>query len=633
MSAIAKHSTLVSVENDNIEAAPEIGSWWWVSGDGKPWLGCVTHVGSNFAEIVGVSERRYYSPPSDRIHLDEFHVRCKPEPNAESKIGERIGYHRSLAQKLMEEIKTLTGRLGISIAALPSVTDAGTQAIALRSGNGPIEEYKASLEKAKTKTLPDLFKRIEEENEIAAGWMTAQLLPLKAQAAQMKPAIKRIERQIFNVELYAGLVEKVEQIADGEPAELSTPVHLFQRRAYMDEECLANYKAGGMTFKNINAFDRWIAKRENRNRLLPFDRCMLAFRVRRNLKEIDTPSLSAFIKLFYEQDLDKLTFLYIRNGERLYRLRTKIEFGEDLFPDLTHIEESGVLFGMFEGYECKKIVSVGEVEDWQRRKEAYDAYRKLSWDEQRKTLHPSFSSSFERYEPYDKDSVFYDDITAFIEEETARHNRLVLILQGLLDRSPVLHPHPPWRLWTPEGFATGLRLIYDNSRAIAAGDAPDFEEYRRRLNARLKTGSVTTGQEDYWERVEARKESERMDGDWRVKGDWRPKRLRPQGDPGPGLLACVENFRRGAGTCTYRWSKDRQREAQWRHRRSAAGAIARRVTVPVAEVLNVDAYKPGDFHIFFDDPRTRAGYLQWAPLLLAAEDYHAGKRKVGEESE
>ncbi len=45
-------------------------------------------------------------------------------------------------------------------------------------------------------------------------------------------------------------------------------------------------------------------------------------------------------------------------------------------------------------------------------------------------------------------------------------------------------------------------------------------------------------------------------------------------------------------------------------------------------LFNVDAYTPGDYKQFFEDPRTRAEYLKWAPFLLTAEDYHAGKRKV-----
>lgn len=48
-------------------------------------------------------------------------------------------------------------------------------------------------------------------------------------------------------------------------------------------------------------------------------------------------------------------------------------------------------------------------------------------------------------------------------------------------------------------------------------------------------------------------------------------------------------------------------------------------------LFNVDAYTPGDFRQFFEDPRTRAQYLKWAPYLLAAEEYHAGNRGILED--
>jgi hypothetical protein len=33
--------------------------------------------------------------------------------------------------------------------------------------------------------------------------------------------------------------------------------------------------------------------------------------------------------------------------------------------------------------------------------------------------------------------------------------------------------------------------------------------------------------------------------------------------------------------------------------------------------------------LVYDDYRTRQAYLKWAPVLLAAEEYHAGNLKVG----
>jgi hypothetical protein len=54
-------------------------------------------------------------------------------------------------------------------------------------------------------------------------------------------------------------------------------------------------------------------------------------------------------------------------------------------------------------------------------------------------------------------------------------------------------------------------------------------------------------------------------------------------------------------------------------------SVRQTLSVPAGALLNISAYRQGDFKQFFADPRTRAEYLKWAPLLLTAEDYLAGK--------
>jgi len=76
--------------------------------------------------------------------------------------------------------------------------------------------------------------------------------------------------------------------------------------------------------------------------------------------------------------------------------------------------------------------------------------------------------------------------------------------------------------------------------------------------------------------------------------------------------------------CLFRWTRDSLRSDWYGNYKK----IKCSVTVPMDELFNVDAYTPGDYHQFYDDPRTREEYLEWAPLLLAAEDYHAGKLKI-----
>ena len=162
----------------------------------------------------------------------------------------------------------------------------------MASSTADIKAHKAALIKAQTDTLPKLFAQIKDENEQMAVWMEAQLLPMQSDVKRLQTATGAIKDRIFTVELYAGLTEELVKIQDGKPADNDTKVSLFQRRHYMDEECLGDYDAGGMDYKKIEDFDAWLLRPHNLRRILPKDRCIVAFRIRRNRKERkDRPSL------------------------------------------------------------------------------------------------------------------------------------------------------------------------------------------------------------------------------------------------------------------------------------------------------------------------------------------------------
>lgn len=635
------------------EDSVEIGQWWWVKEKKrKEWLGCVTHIGSNYFEVTSIRNS------SIRVHFDEWDSICRREADPEGYISSRVAHYQKQVRQLMGEVKEVTARLGVG--ASPELSD-GTASIVKATSDRNYETYSKDLVKAKQKTLPDLFSLIEDANEAMASWMKAPTVPMKAQAQQLKGVISQIEDRIFNVELYAGLVEKVVRIKEGAAAPIDAKVHLLQRRCYMDEECLAQYETGGMDFKNLREFDHWLAKPDHLNRILPFPRCIVSFRVRRESKTREWDGVSHplihFINVVSEEAADKSTFLYIKNGEQLYRMSTAINFGEKLFPDMKYKlgnTQSGELlwaesFGggapdrVITDSEYRAIIAKHEreVAEWEKERAAYEAALKSPEAKRRakeqglkKPDHScvdiSWPSSFgpglhRNYEPYSPDNVMFDDISNWIKNNLEEHNRIALILQGLLDRSPVLHPHPPWQIWTNEGFAQALELVYDETRTLTTGKKPDFETYRKRLNTSLRMGSLTVGQEDAWLLYEGAKEAKR----YRSRGGaWLPSRHKPYGNPGPGTVARVSSLKRN-GHCVFRW----QRKATNYGWGTKKPFINTSFECSPDVLLHVDAYTPGDFHLFFDDPRTRAEYLQWAPLLLEAEEYHAGNRKVGDSSE
>jgi hypothetical protein len=464
------------------------------------------------------------------------------------------------------------------------------------------------------------------------NWMQAPLLAMEAEVKILEPAIAAIKERVFNVELYAGLIEEVKLIKDGVPATISEPIHLFQRRAYMDEECLAEYETGGMEFKDIKQFDKWLIKPDNLKRLLPFPRCVLAFQVRRYEKERAITNLRQFINITFGgiKDYDKLTFLYLRNGDQVFRLNTGIEFGSQLFPDLDRSELGGkVIYARMFANRVQNLTSEGAYLDLVKRgREAKEEYERKKAKTKKKdwwTLgYPH--SDLNDYVQWTPDSVLYDDISQHVKEQIDKHNRLVLVLQGLLDRSPVFHPHPPWQIWNQDSFNQAVKLIYDDSRALTDGDKPDFEAYRNRLNASLKVGSITVGQQDAWEMLEAKKENARRDRDYRRHNDYPVTRFQPDGNPGPGLLARVTAINKN-GRCVYRWTREKLRFGRYEDR-ELYHRIPCSLALPSPLLLNISAYQKDDFKVFFSDPRSRADYLQWAIFLLTAEEYLAGNKKV-----
>lgn len=515
---ITKKAELEREESD--QELIEIGQWYWIveneddedgeeSEDYTPWLACVTEVGSNFAEV--------HSPTGSytRIHLDDWKRRTRREFNYKEHISGKIEHYKNEVNQLVEKARDITKRLGVNekLSLVHEHVEESTQSLAVCNSAPDIGAYKNELIKAKDEDLPKIFEDIRKASDKLATWMKADLIPLRAYSDSLKGSIKKLEGKIFNVSLYSGLTEQVEQIKDGVPADYSEKIRLMQRLVYMDEECLLNYKHGGMEFGDIHEFDDWLMQPENLDRLIPFPRCIVAFQVRRNRKERYAGTLwQAFVNIDLE-DADKLTFLYIRNGDKLFRMNCDLDFRGNLFPDKNMLNLTEPMVFRRSHGDDYDFMTVREYEDL-RKKHAEDmrVYRKLCAD--RKKWREENPDKLENdcpfpypwapdnptreYQPFNDSNVYFDEASKGVSDRVEKYNRIALIIQGLLDRSPILHPHPPARLWTPEGFNMMIELIYDGSNTLPSGFIPpDFEKYKAELAKQIRKGSVTIGQGFY----------------------------------------------------------------------------------------------------------------------------------------
>lgn len=625
----------------NEEQQPKLGQWYWVTetcewdnqikglkkGDEYTWLGCVMKIGSNFIELHTPHSKDGYS--HSRIHIDEFWTRLRLEDNADAAIQQKIIYYQQESNRLLKEVNDLSTSLGLkSIIAIegqkPS-EETSTNALVVMSEKVDVNKYKSALVEAKEITLPELFKAIEKTNTELCRWLLATTMETKAIMSPMEKTISEVESRIFNVSLYAGLTEQVIKCSDGEPAGMLDKLHVMQRRLYMDEECLVKYEAGGMEFSDIHEFDKWISRPENRDRILPFPRTIVAMRVRREPKERDSEGslLQAFINIDIQAS-DKFTYFYIRNGEQVWRMSCQMQFNGMIFPDKTIYDPcEAKMVKMFVG-SVDKMISVHLYEELLAE---YNENRKKSdkWREENPdtsgVYNPYTYHSFrpDDWQPFDPSNVYFDECMAEIEGKIKEYNRIAIIIQGLFDRSLILHPHPPVKTWTQDGFEKAIKLVYDGATTLYNGETPNFEAYRTKCNASLGVGSIVTGQELYWLKKEAAKENARLDNDYRNKSEYRHKTYRPYGNPGPGRIARIAKWKPSTNKAIFSWIREKTR---------SFGTVQVTLSVPQNQLFNISAYKLGDFQQFFNDPRTREQYLKWAPLLLTAEDYKAGKLQV-----
>ena len=649
-----------------------VGQWVWVKGDGEAfynrndrvvdgyWLACIMHIGSN---VIAVEAPRLDGTGlTDRIHLNDAWRELKPIADVKPVLAERIDALQNRARGTMTTIADLTARLGVSPSAERTPGDQGT-GLAVLSGQTNLKAYEGELMEAAKSTLPALFEDLKKTHGLLADWMGAEALSMQALCNGYTGTIGVIKDRMFNITLYAGLTERCVQIREGAPAAEDAVLHVMQRRLYMDEECLAGYSAGGISAETLPTFDAWLCEPEQFHRILPFERCLVAFRVRRHPKDREALTFRDLIDNVNLTADDKKTYLYMRNGEQLFWLETDLDFGELLFPDHGLMNLSEPIHVVMHAGHVDKVMTSREFADreaaWNRieaLREAWFAETPFAvwaaaWQRDNPGK-PALREDFNRYEykracphrhgdtpeigrgffssndfcpdqwkAFNDDHLYRDEIAAWLDDQVKQYNRVALVLQGLLDRSTVFHPHAPVKTWLAEDFQRAIRLVHDGDSLLTAGDAPDWEAYRAACNASITAESWLFGQDEVWAvgcADQKRKASSHER--WPFSGF----QYRPYGDPGPGAVAQPVRWDPKNQVATFAWTRQRLREKlSYSGRVIPSDPIKVTLKVKAADLFNISAYQPGDLQRFFKDARSRERYLPWAAALVSAERFHA----------
>lgn len=108
----------------------------------------------------------------------------------------------------------------------------------------------------------------------------------------------------------------------------------------MDEE-MADFSInllseGGADYKDIEKFDEWLSNPINRDKVIPEEKCIVCFKLRRFDKKYSNDSLTNALLNKYNH----ITYILIRNGDNLYRIYSdNIYVDELIFPNRKYIKK------------------------------------------------------------------------------------------------------------------------------------------------------------------------------------------------------------------------------------------------------------------------------------------------------
>jgi hypothetical protein len=297
----------------------------------------------------------------DTLEIDEIGDESMSENDFVSHYAKSTHF-RTLSQ-FIEYIKlandALSGKL--QFKEEPQISE--STALVHASNKDTLQSLQLSLEN-KTKHLNNIKSIITAKMNAEKAKMLDIKRALESQVAIFSKQVAVIMKTIQSIELYLGINEDLFQLQSGEAANIDDKICFRQLILFMDEE-VAMTDDGGLDYKDIAKFDRWLLKNDNFKKLLPESKGVVVFKPRRYSKEYNSGS-SYYDAM--QNAHNKTTYLLIRNGENLYRIYSEnLSIGDKLFPKQTELNDIlSQINETTQSYEKEKLQQLCQMYIWEK---------------------------------------------------------------------------------------------------------------------------------------------------------------------------------------------------------------------------------------------------------------------------
>ena len=190
-----------------------------------------------------------------------------------------------------------------------------------------VKSVKDSLEEEKTKIkafekeyelkVEELWKEMERKKQDLQEILEKQTAELKAKKAELEKKLLVLDTQIYSIRCYLGEVIDFTKIRDGKPAKEDTPVVVFQKFRYLDEE-LGKY-LGLYAYDDKEGFLEILKYRDDlRDLFCPAERSISVLQISRTGTLKCPHEKVANMLADYEYLHSRQIAIMVRDGEILY---------------------------------------------------------------------------------------------------------------------------------------------------------------------------------------------------------------------------------------------------------------------------------------------------------------------------
>lgn len=283
--------------------------------------------------------------------------------------------------------------------------------------------------------------------------------------------VKLMNQQIDILNTYLHGTRQRTQISTGNRAK--GKYNVFQTRQFLSEEIalLANFD--DFDFKKMEDLERWLMKSGRIWKFLPFERCILATRIRQERKEYGDPLANLFNN--YE---NMRNMIWIRDGENVCHVDVDFDFHNAIFPDKQQFERA---LQVCLNHLWKKAFKWTKPKNWHGqtlKPGEYDVMgqmrRKPLGEEEPYFTHKIIKEQFHTLEAWLK-SEFYTElldkqirqaVLDYLQAVNKRQMVFAVLLQGIVDNTQLLDVPKGTDLFDWSTVDRYFTLLYDYSATL-----------------------------------------------------------------------------------------------------------------------------------------------------------------------